>query len=144
MPQIKDIMSTDCKWVAPEMSIGQAARIMADQDFGFLPVGENNRLIGTVTDRDIVVRAVADNCDPQTTSVRDIMTPQTLYCYEDQDVEEICENMAEMKVRRMPVMDRNKKLVGVVSLGDLAQITNPFQIGEAEHDITAHGQRGFA
>lgn len=139
MPQIKDIMTRDCKWVAPEMSLGQAARIMADRDFGFLPVGENNRLIGMLTDRDIVIRGVAESCDPETTTVRDVMTPQTLYCYDDQDVEEVCENMAETKVRRMPVMNRSKKLVGVVSLGDLSQIVNPFHIGETEHDITAHG-----
>lgn len=136
MPQIKDIMTKNCKWVAPEMSLGQAARIMADQDFGFLPVGENNRLIGMVTDRDIVIRGVANNSDPQTVTVRDVMTPQTYYCFEDQEIDEVCDNMADIKIRRLPVMDRNKNLVGVVSLGDLSQIANPFNIGETEQDIT--------
>ena len=119
--QIKDVMSKDYKWIAPETTLAEAAKIMKDREIGFLPVGENDRLIGAITDRDIVVRALAGNKDPQIAEVRDSMSPQILYCFEDQDVDEICDNMSDIKVRRLPVVNRDKRLVGVVSLGDLSQ-----------------------
>ncbi|PCI57288.1 MAG: inosine-5-monophosphate dehydrogenase [Alphaproteobacteria bacterium] len=131
---IKDVMSTEYQWIAPEATICEAARLMKDQDIGFLPIGENDRLIGTVTDRDITLRAVADNLNTST-QVRDIMTPQLMYCYDDQSVDEICQNMAEIKVRRLPVVNRDKRLVGTVSLGDLAQAQTQ-QSGEALQSIT--------
>ncbi len=136
MTQIKDCMTTECQWVAPNATLNEAAQIMNDQNLGFLPVGENDRLIGMVTDRDIVTRAVAQNWSTDT-QVRDVMTPQTYYCYDDQTAEEICQNMAELQVRRMPVVNRDKRLVGAVSLGDLAQATQAQTVGQAEQQITA-------
>jgi CBS domain-containing protein len=132
---IKDVMSKNADWISPETTLAQAAQKMKAHDIGFLPVGENDKLIGTVTDRDIVVRALAENMNPQTTTVKDVMTAKMLYCFDDQGVDEICDNMAQMKVRRFPVVNRDKRLVGVVSLGDLAQAKEKSG-GEALKEIT--------
>ena len=136
MTQIKDCMTNECQWVAPDATLQQAAQIMAEQNLGFLPVGENDRLIGMVTDRDITTRAVAQNWSTET-QIRDAMTPQTFYCYDDQTAEEICQNMAELQIRRMPVVNRDKRLVGAVSFGDLAQAVQAQAVGQAEQQITA-------
>ena len=137
--QIKDVMSKDYKWIAPETTLAEAATIMKDREIGFLPVGENDRLIGAITDRDIVVRALAGNKDPKIAEVRDSMTPQILYCFDDQSVDEICDNMADIKVRRLPVVNRDKRLVGVVSLGDLSQ-DQAQESGKALQQITEENQ----
>lgn len=135
---IKDIMSPECNWVAPETTLAATAQMMKDKDIGFLAIGENDRLIGTVTDRDIAVRAVAGNMD-NNAQVRDIMTQQVMYCYDNQDLNEVCNNMAEIKVRRLPVVNQDKRLVGTVSLGDLSQ-AQAQQTGEALQSITACDQ----
>lgn len=132
--QVKDVMSKSFNWVPPEATLAEAAQIMKDQDIGFLPVGEEDRLIGTLTDRDITIRAVADNLDASS-SVKDVMTSKVMYCYDDQSVDEICSNMADVKVRRLPVVNRNKRLVGTVSLGDLSQKQTQ-ESGEALRCIT--------
>jgi len=136
MTQIKDVMTPTCEWIAPEKTANEAAQIMQAKDIGFLPVGENDRLVGMITDRDIVVRTLAQAKDPSATQVRDIMTPKTYYCYDDQDVEEICNNLGDIQVRRLPVVNRDKRLVGVVSLGDLAQQATRANIGQTEQQIT--------
>ncbi len=137
--QIKDVMTPQCDWIAPDASLEQAAKIMKDQDIGFIPVGENDKLIGAVTDRDIVTRAVSAGANPSS-QVRDIMSPQIKYCFEDQSVDEICQNMSEIKVRRLPVVNRDKRLVGVVSLGDLSQ-GKAQPSGEALQNITEENKR---
>jgi CBS domain-containing protein len=137
MVQIKDVMSKDFKWIAPEANLVEVAKEMKSRDIGFIPVGENDKLIGMVTDRDIAVRAVAEGKDVSGTCARDVMTPKTYYCYDDQDVEEVCNNMGEIQVRRLPVVNRDKRLVGIVSLGDLAQETSRANIGQTEQQITS-------
>lgn len=137
MPQVKDVMTQNCQWIAPDAPVSQAAEIMRDQDIGFLPVGENDRLIGMLTDRDIAVRAVAAGKNPAASPVRDAMTAKTYYCYDDQDIEEVCNNMGEIRVRRLPVVNRDKRLVGVVSIGDLAQAATRSNVGQTEQQITA-------
>jgi CBS domain-containing protein len=137
MAKIKDVMTPSCEWIAPDATLAEAAKIMQKKDIGFLPVGENDRLIGMVTDRDIVIRALAKAKDPAKTQVREAMTPKTFYCFDDQDVEEVCNNMGEIKVRRLPVVTRAKRLVGVVSLGDLAQGASRPNIGQTQAQITA-------
>jgi CBS domain-containing protein len=137
MPKVKDIMTKGCEWIAPDAPIKQAAKIMKNKDIGFLPVGENDRMIGMITDRDIVIRAVAAGKDPAKAQVRDVMTAKTFYCFDDQDVEEICNNLGEIKVRRLPVVNRDKRLVGVISVGDLAQAASRANIGQTEQQITA-------
>lgn len=118
--KVKDIMTEHAEWISPGDSIQAAARKMKDLDVGCLPVGENHQVKGIVTDRDIVVRGVSDGCDPKTTEVRDVMTPHITYCFEDQDIEDAGELMREKKIRRLVVFNRQKRLVGILSLGDLA------------------------
>jgi CBS domain-containing protein len=118
--KIKDVMTSDVSFVSPDTPVAEIARRMRDEDIGALPVTENDRMIGMVTDRDIVVRCVASGSVEGATA-RTAMSPRVLYCYEDQSVNEILENMAEQQVRRMPVVNREKRLVGVVSIGDLSQ-----------------------
>jgi CBS domain-containing protein len=144
--KVSDAMSRDVQVASPTQSIRDAARIMAKIDAGVLPVGENDRLIGVITDRDIAIRAVAEGKAP-TTKIRDVMSQEVLYCFEDQDLEEIAQNMCEMKVRRLPVVNRDKRLVGIISLGDLARNEDTDTAGHTiaavsepggEHSQTAH------
>lgn len=137
MTQIKDVMSPNFKWMSPDSPVAQVAETMRDMDVGFMPLAENDKMIGMVTDRDITVRAIAEGKNPADTSVRDIMTPKTYYCYDDQDVEDVCNNMGEIQVRRLPVVNRNKRLVGIVSMGDLAQAASRPNVGQTEQQITA-------
>ncbi len=138
---VRDVMSRDYKWIPPETTLREAARVMRDNDIGFLPVGEGDRMVGVVTDRDIAVRAVAEGFHPQSDTVRSVMTPGPYYCYDDQSAAEICDNMAFTKVRRMPVVNREKRLVGVVSLGDLAQVCEKAKLGGALRQITDSGRK---
>ena len=119
--KIKEVMTQDVALADPEMTIADAARMMVRCDAGALPVGEDERLVGMITDRDIAVRAVAKDL-PCDTPVRDVMSKEVLYCFEDEDVEKVADNMGEQQVRRLPVLDRDKRLVGIVSLGDLSLI----------------------
>jgi CBS domain-containing protein len=118
--KVKETMSTNVRLARPDQTIREAAQAMADVDSGVLPVGENDRLVGMITDRDIAVRGIAKGKGPDT-SVRDVMTDHVDYCFEDQDVDEVAKNMGDVKVRRLPVLNRDKRLVGIISLGDIAQ-----------------------
>ena len=118
--KIKETMSTNVRIAKPDQSIREAAQAMAEVDSGVLPVGENDRLVGMITDRDIAVRGIAKGKGPET-RVRDVMTDHVDYCFEDQELEEVTKNMADIKVRRLPVLNRDKRLVGIISLGDIAQ-----------------------
>ena len=119
MQELKDLMSRDVQVIDPEMSIGEAAIQMRDGDFGMLPVGEDDRMIGTISDRDIAIRAVAEGKDSET-KVRDVMSDGIAWAYEDDSVDKAVKIMSERQVRRLPVVDRDKRLVGIVALGDLA------------------------
>jgi CBS domain-containing protein len=120
MKKIADVMTRGAELTSPDATIQEAARKMAAEDVGFLPVGENDRLIGMVTDRDIALRAVAEGKEPKQTKVREVMTDRVLYCFEDEDADTAVANMSKLQVRRLPVVNRDKRLVGVVSIGDLA------------------------
>lgn len=128
--KITEVMTRRVDLTDPEATLQEAARTMAEDDVGFLPVGENDRLVGMITDRDIAVRAVAAGRDPKTTRVREVMTDRVLYCFEDEDVEAAAENMSRELVRRLPIVNRKKRLVGVVSLGDIAVRHNPAHAGK--------------
>ncbi len=119
MQQLKELMSRDVKVVGPDMTIGEAAQKMRDGDFGMMPVGENDRMIGTISDRDIAIRAVAEGKDAGT-KVRDVMSPGIAWAYEDDSVEQAVTVMSKHQVRRLPVVNRDKRLVGIVALGDFA------------------------
>jgi len=112
-------MTRDVKIASPEDTLQHAAEMMVDIDAGVLPVGENDRLVGILTDRDIAVRAVAKGKAPSV-KVREVMSAELKYSYEDETVEDAARNMGELQVRRLPVLSRDKRLVGIVSLGDVA------------------------
>jgi len=119
--KVRDVMTARPECVSPEDTLQQAARKMKDLDVGPLPVcGENDRLVGMITDRDIVIRCVAEGQDPRTARVRDAMSEGISYCFEDDDVAEAARQMKEKQIRRLVVLNRDKKLVGIVSLGDVA------------------------
>ncbi len=126
MQQLKDLMSRDVKVISPDMTIGEAAKKMRDGDFGMLPVGEDDRMIGTISDRDIVIRAVAEGKNVATT-VRDVMSDGIAWVYEDDSVEQAAAIMSERQVRRLPVVNRDKRLVGIVALGDFAVESSEIQ-----------------
>jgi CBS domain-containing protein len=143
--QVREAMSEDVRIVNPNQSIREAAVLMAKIDAGGLPVGENDRLVGMITDRDIAVRAIALGMGPDT-AVRQVMSEDVKYCFEDDDVGEVAQNMSDIKVRRLPVLSKDKRLVGIVSLGDLALADGPANAGEALCGISepggAHSQAG--
>ena len=121
MKKISDVMTRErVVLVGPDQTIAEAASLMADADIGSLPVGEADRLVGMVTDRDIVLRAVAQGLGADT-QVRRVMTDEIRYCYDDQDVSEVAQNMADLGVRRLPVVNRDKRLVGIVALSNIVQ-----------------------
>ena len=117
--RIQEVMTSAVKIADPSQPINEAAKMMAQTDCGALPVSENDRLVGMITDRDIALRAVATGKGPET-PIREVMSREIFYCFEDQQLDEIAANMADVRVRRLPVVDRNKRLVGIVSLGDIA------------------------
>ncbi len=118
--KIREIMSTEVEVVAPETVIHEVAKKMQHHDCGSVLVGKDDRLIGVITDRDLALRCVALSHDPATTKAEDVMTKQILYCRDTDELEDVAENMTRNKVRRMPVLDKDKRLVGIVSLGDMA------------------------
>lgn len=99
--------------------MAEVARLMSENDIGMLPVCDQDRLIGTVTDRDLVIRGVAQGADPNQTSVRDVMTGEVVCCFENQSIDEVCRVMGEKQIRRIPIVDQQKRLVGIVALGDV-------------------------
>ena len=137
--KVNELMSLRVEVASPDDSIQQAAKVMHRIDVGILPVGENDRLIGVITDRDIAVRAVAEGKDPKTTLVRDVMSAEVRYCYEDDEVESVAENMAELQVRRLPVVNADKRLCGLISLADIARERRPREASEALEGISRQG-----
>ncbi|BEP52357.1 CBS domain-containing protein [Variovorax paradoxus] len=119
MHTIKDVMSRDVQVISPDASIAEAARQMRDGDFGMMPVGANDRMIGSISDRDIAVRAVAEGRGADT-KVREVMSDRIRWAYEDEPVERAVAIMGEYQIRRLPIVSRDKRLVGIVALGDLA------------------------
>jgi CBS domain-containing protein len=126
---VRDVMTVTVKMVRPDTSIAEIARLMRDERIGAVPVVENDKLIGMITDRDIVVRAVADSREPDRTTARTVMSSRMLYCFADQNIEEVLDNMGDQQVRRLAVVDRDKRLVGVVSIGDLSLSARPDRSG---------------
>lgn len=136
--KIAECMNRDVRIAGPEDTLRKAAKMMIDADAGILPVGENDRLVGMITDRDIAVRGIAEGKGPKA-KVRDVMTAEVKYCFEDEDADHVLRNMGEIKVRRLPVLSREKRLVGIVSLSDLADSGDKPQTAEAFHQITKPG-----
>jgi CBS domain-containing protein len=140
--RVSEAMTRDVRVANPDQSIREVARIMKDIDAGAMPVGDNDRLVGVITDRDIAIRAVAEGKGPDT-RVREVMsTEQVMYCYEDEDLAHVAQNMAENQVRRLPVVNRDKRLVGIVSLGDVAKEASHTTAGKAVKGVSQPGQPG--
>jgi CBS domain-containing protein len=135
--KVREAMTKEVRVASPSQTIREAAQAMLDIDAGVLPVGENDKLIGMITDRDITVRGVAKGKGPEA-SVRDVMTSDVKYCFDDQDVEEVTRNMGDLQVRRLPVVNREKRLVGILSLGDIAK-SGQQDTDEALSDISKPG-----
>lgn len=134
--RVAEAMTRDVRIATPDESIIDAAKMMADCDCGVLPVGENDRLVGMITDRDIVVRALAQG-KAGDTRIRDVMTQDVKYCFEDDDLDDVASNMSDQQIRRLPVLDKNKRLTGIVSLGDIATKQDAMQpAAKALHGIS--------
>jgi CBS domain-containing protein len=133
--KIAEAMTRDVRVANPDQTIREAAQMMVQLDAGVLPVGEDDRLVGMITDRDIAVRAVAHGKAPDT-RVRDVMTDDVKYCFEDEEVEDVARNMADIQVRRLPVVSRDKRLVGIVAIADLAASEEPEVVGETVAGIS--------
>lgn len=136
--RVNECMTRDVKITGPNDTIRQAASLMAECDAGSLPVGENDRLVGMITDRDIAVRAVAQGKGPETL-VSEAMSGEIRYCFEDEDCDAVLLNMGSLQVRRLPVLNREKRLIGIVSLGDLAAKESRKELGKALRDISRPG-----
>ena len=134
---VKEVMTPGAECTRADATLREVAERMKALDVGSLPVCEGDRVIGMVTDRDITVRSVSSGQDPRTQRVRDIMTSEVFCCFEDQDVTEAAEMMKDKQVRRLPVLDREKRLTGIVSLGDLALETSDEEmVGKALEGIS--------
>ena len=136
--KIKEVMTQDVALADPEMTIADAARMMVRCDAGALPVGEDDRLVGMITDRDIAVRAVAEGKGPDT-PVSEVMSHDIKYCYEDEELDHVSRNMADIQVKRLPVVNRDKRLVGILALGDIAGKAGTRVTGRAVEGISRPG-----
>jgi len=136
--KVANVMTRDVHLASPNEPLQKVAKRMATDGVGFLPVGENDRLVGTITDRDIVVRGIAEGKDGKAT-VGDVMTPNVQYCFEDEEIENVVQNMGNLQVRRLPVVNRDKRLVGVVSLADAVMKDDPTTVGVALTGVVVPG-----
>jgi len=138
--KVNEIITHDPQVIRPETALIEAAQKMKSLDIGMLPVCDGDRLVGVITDRDITVRGVAQGYDPKTARVQEVMTPEVIYCFDDEDVKEAAKKMEEKQVRRLPVLNREKRLVGIVSLGDLAVRTGKEKLaGEVLERVSKPG-----
>ena len=136
--KVSKIMSRDVTLLNPHQTICVAASLMAEIDAGALPVGENDRLVGMITDRDIVIRAVAQGKSADT-KVADVMSKEVLYCFDTDEIDDVTRNMGKARVRRLPVVNRDKRLVGIVSLGDVARNDDATNIGQTVTRVSTPG-----
>ncbi len=133
---IREVMTRDVEVIGPNDTVREAARKMRDLDVGPIPVCDGKKVQGMLTDRDIVVRAIAEDMDPARTPVSDIMTKGIEYCFEDDQAEDVLDRMEEQQLRRFIVVDRDKNLVGIVALGDLAGEESGHRVGRALEGIS--------
>jgi CBS domain-containing protein len=136
--QVREIMHKGVEWVAPNTPVAVLAKKMSDRDIGAIPVGENDRLIGMVTDRDIAVRAVANGKDVSKLTARDVMTSGVIYCRDTEDVDDAARVMESKQIRRLPVINGNKRMVGMLSLGDISHAALLSTAGEVIRAVSAH------
>jgi CBS domain-containing protein len=136
--RVRDAMTPDVQLCTPEDTLRDAAEAMAALNCGLLPVTEDDRLVGMISDRDIAIRGIAMGRGPDA-RIRDVMTADVKYCFEDQDLEEVSANMGDIQVRRLPVLDRDKRLIGIIALGDIARARPGDGTAEALSQISRPG-----
>lgn len=136
--RVKDAMHREALWREPSTPISDIAKLMESEDIGCVPIGENDRLVGMVTDRDIAIRGVANGGDVTSKTAHDVMTEDIVYCKEDEDISDAVHLMADKQLRRLPVIGENKRLVGMLSLGDIAHAASQSMTGELTKSVSAH------
>jgi CBS domain-containing protein len=136
--KVKDAMHKGVEWVEPDTSIVEVAAKMRERDVGAIPVGENDRLVGMVTDRDIVVRGVAKGRKLADLTARDVMTEGIVFCRDTEDLDDALRIMEQKRIRRLPVIDENKRMVGMLSLGDVSHAASHELTGELAAAVSAH------
>ena len=136
--KVKDVMHRGVTWVEPGTSIREVARMMRDSDIGSVPVGENDRLVGIVTDRDIICRGVAGDGDMAVLTANDVMSKPIIYCGADDELDYAIRIMEKNKIRRLPVVDKDKRLTGMLALGDISEIGGQEMAGEVMRSVSAH------
>lgn len=135
--KVNEIMTAEVQVIRPETNLQEAAQFMRSLGVGALPVCDGNKIVGMLTDRDIVVRGVADGMDLTATTAADCMTEKISYCFDDEDLEQAQLQMQEKQLRRLPVVNRDKKLVGIISIGDLAiKVDEPTKLGRTIQEIS--------
>jgi CBS domain-containing protein len=137
--KVKDAMHRGVEWLGPDTPVTEIAKLMCDNDIGAVPIGENDRLIGMVTDRDIVCKGLTrEDFDGRRTMARDVMTPGIHCCREDDDLVKAVRHMEELKVRRLPVVNKSKRMVGILSLGDIGGSASSDLLSECVKSVSAH------
>ena len=136
--KVKDAMHKGVEWVAPSTPVADLARLMQKHDIGAIPIGENDKLIGMVTDRDIVCRSFANGKDVSKLTARDVMTPNVVWCHADEDLDDATRIMETKKIRRLPVIDKDKRMVGMLSLGDISHSAKSKLSSEVLQAVSAH------
>ena len=140
--KVKQAMHKGVQWVGPGTSVNKLAKLMREHDIGAIPIGENDRLIGMVTDRDIVCRCIAEGLDPKTAKARDVMTAGILYCLDKQELDDAARVMEMKRVRRLPVINGKKRMVGILSLGDVYNAAPRTVSEETMQAVSAHHGKG--
>ena len=136
---VKDAMHKGVDWVSPDTPVTELAKLMRDHDVGAIPIGENDRLVGMVTDRDIVCKGLAqDDFDAGRVTARDVMTAEIHCCREDDNLAKAVRHMEELKVRRLPVINKSKRMVGILSLGDVSRLASADLLSECVKSVSAH------
>lgn len=137
--RVKEVMHKGVEWVGPDTPVIELAKLMRRHDVGAIPIGDNDRLIGMVTDRDIVCKGLADDSfDARRVTARDVMTPGIHCCREEDDLAKAVEHMEALKVRRLPVINKSKRMVGILSLGDISHSSSPALLAEWVKSVSAH------
>jgi CBS domain-containing protein len=137
--KVKEAMHKGVEWVGPHTPVSEIAKLMRQHDVGAIPIGEDDRLIGMVTDRDIVCKGLAmDGFDPRRATARDVMTPGIHCCREDDDLAKAVRHMEALKVRRLPVINKGKRMIGILSLGDVSQSAGVDLLSECVKTVSAH------
>jgi CBS domain-containing protein len=137
--KVKEVMHKGVDWVNPDTPVTELAKLMRDHDVGAIPIGENDHLVGMVTDRDIVCKGLAqENFDARAATARDVMTAEIHCCREDDDLAKAIRHMEELKVRRLPVINKNKRMTGILSLGDVSHSAQADLLSECVKSVSAH------